>query len=230
VNQVINHVDPALSYPLPLVQFDISEHLIVPPQVPITASSSSQKEPPTPRRKVNESPNFKPAVLQTPLIIKNTFNVPLKLKGIVNTNPELRVILENQSPSHYIQGVTLQPGQTIKYAQVELSTSLLKITQGNKYISIIANNTLIPVAISIFDRALLCVWDDNDQSASLEDIPLCTNSHEVNFDYVAINDIKMKRLKITNVNPVNVTIEQVAKQQLDDLNIFIERVVDRAGS
>ncbi len=46
---------------------------------------------------------------------------------------------------------------------------------------------------------------------SLEDIPLCTNGHEVNFDYVATNEIKIKKLKITNVNPVNMTIEQVSK-------------------
>jgi hypothetical protein len=81
----------------------------------------------------------------------------------------------------------------------------------------------------MFDRGLLCVWDENEQSIGLDDIPFCTNAHEVNFDYVALNDIKMKRLKITNINPVNVTIEQVAKQQLDDLNIYIEKVVDRNG-
>jgi len=59
---------------------------------------------------------------------------------------------------------------------------------------------------------------------------LCSNGYEVNFDYVSVNDIKTKRLKISNVNPVNMTIEQVAKQQLDDLNIFIERVVDKNGN
>lgn len=88
-----------------------------------------------------------------------------------------------------------------------MTTSLLKITQGNKYISIITNNTLIPVSISIFDRGLLCVWDENEHSIGLDDIPFCTNAHEINFDYVALNDIKMKRLKITNINPVNITIE-----------------------
>ena len=31
------------------------------------------------------------------------------------------------------------------------------------------------------------------------------------------------------MNPVNVTIESVGKQQLDDLNIYIEKVVDRGG-
>lgn len=36
-------------------------------------------------------------------------------------------------------------------------------------------------------------------------------------------------MKITNLNSVNITIETVAKQQLDDLNIFIEQVIDRSG-
>jgi hypothetical protein len=90
---------------------------------------------------------------------------------------------------------------------------------------------MIPVAISIFDRGLLCVWDSaNEQTIGLDDIPFCTNPHEINFDYVAINDIKVKRLKITNMNPVNVTIEQLAKQQLDDLNVYIEKVIDKGGN
>lgn len=94
----------------------------------------------------------------------------------------------------------------------------------------IVNNTLIPVAIGIFDRGLICAWEEHEQAISLEDIPLCSNGHEVNFDYVAVNDIKTKKLKITNVNPVNITFEQVAKQQLDDLHIYIERVFDKNGN
>ena len=89
---------------------------------------------------------------------------------------------------------------------------MLKISQGNKYISVIVNNTLIPVAIGIYDRGLICAWEEHENVISLEDIPLCAYGHEVNFDYVAVNDIKVKKLKITNVNPVNMTIEQVAKQ------------------
>ena len=93
------------------------------------------------------------------------------------------------------------------------------------------NSTLIPVAISIFDRGLLCVWDQGaEQTIGLDDIPFCTNPYEINFDYVALNDIKVKRLKITNMNPVNVTIESVAKQQLDDLNVYIEKVIDKGGN
>ena len=149
--------------------------------------------------------------MTTPLILKNTFKVPIKLRGIVNNNPELRVILENQQGNHYNHGIVVQPGETLKYAQVELQTNALKITQGNKYISVIVNNTLIPVAIGIFDRGLICALEEHEHVVSIEDIPLCSSGYEVNFDYVAVNDIKMKRLKITNVNPVNITIEQVAK-------------------
>lgn len=54
--------------------------------------------------------------------------------------------------------------------------------------------------------------------------------NDLNFDYVAINDSKVKKLKITNLNPVNLTIETVQKQQLDDLNIFIESIVDKHGN
>lgn len=223
-NTVQNLNDQRLTYPLPLVKFDISEHLLPNPPVSIQG-----KEVPGPKRKVNDQPNFKNGILQTPLILKNNFNVPLKLKGIVNANPEFKVILEN--PNHYMQGIILKPGQSIQYAQVELTTALLKVSQGNKYISVIVNNTMIPVAISIFDRGLLCVWDQaNDQTIGLDDIPFCTNPHEINFDYVAINDIKVKRLKITNMNPVNITIEHVAKQQLDDLNVYIEKVIDKGGN
>lgn len=32
------------------------------------------------------------------------------------------------------------------------------------------------------------------------------------------------------MNPVNVTIEQLAKQQLDDLNVYIEKVIDKGGN
>ena len=29
-------------------------------------------------------------------MLKNTFKVPIKLRGIVNNNPELRIMIENQ--------------------------------------------------------------------------------------------------------------------------------------
>jgi len=51
--------------------------------------------------------------LQTPLILKNTFKVPIKLRGIVNYNSELRVMLENQSTNHYNKGIVLEPGESI---------------------------------------------------------------------------------------------------------------------
>jgi hypothetical protein len=86
---------------------------------------------------------------------------------------------------------------------------------------------MIPVAISIFDRGLICAIEEQEHVINLEDIPFCQYGFEVNFDYVAVNDNKTKYLKITNINPVNITIEQVAKQQLDDLNILIEKVVDK---
>lgn len=44
------------------------------------------------------------------------------------------------------------PGKSVKFAQVELITRELKISQGKKYISIQVNNTLVPMAVEIFDR------------------------------------------------------------------------------
>jgi hypothetical protein len=82
------------NYPLPLVSFDVSEHLLSK----------------TAKRKVNEVPQFRQAILTTPLMIKNTFKVPIKLRGIVNNNPELRVMIENNTGNHYTQGLILQPG------------------------------------------------------------------------------------------------------------------------
>jgi hypothetical protein len=49
-------------------------------------------------------------------MLKNTFKVAIKLRGIVNNNPELRVMIENQQGNHYNHGVVLQPGETLKYA------------------------------------------------------------------------------------------------------------------
>ncbi len=103
-NTVLNPHDPKLTYPLPLVQFDISDYIIQ----PNSAVSVSGKESPPTKRKVKDSPVLKTGILQTPLILKNTLNVPLKLKGIVNTNPELKVILANNN--HYMSGIVLQPG------------------------------------------------------------------------------------------------------------------------
>jgi hypothetical protein len=145
------------------------------------------------KRKVNEAPSFKPATLEAPLILTNTFNVPIKIQGLVNLNPELRFSVNTNKANQGIQvypTVVLQPGESVKYASVELQTSLLKISQGTKYISINVNNTLIPVAISIYDRGLLCVWEENEHVINLEAIPLCTNPVEVNFEYVALNDQK----------------------------------------
>jgi len=43
-------------------------------------------------------------------------------------------------------------------------------------------------------------------------VSFCTNPYELNFDYVAINDPKSRRLKITNLNAVDIVIETVSKQ------------------
>jgi hypothetical protein len=66
---------------------------------------------------------------------------------------------------------------------------------------------MIPVAIAIYDRALLCQWEEQEGALNIENVPFCSVPYEANFDYVAINDAKQKRLKITNLNPVNITIE-----------------------
>lgn len=125
---------------------------------------------------------------------------------------------------------------------MELDLQSLKVSQGIKYISVNVNNTLVPVAIAIYDRQLLCVWEEQEELllpgvASGENlldrpVPFCSLSptQELNFDYVAIGDSKVKKLKLTNVNPVNITLESIAKQQLDDLNIYIEKVVDKNGN
>jgi hypothetical protein len=97
---ISNQGDAKLSYPAPLVSFDVSDYLVAK----------------TPKRKVSEMPQFRQAILETPLILKNTFKVPIKLRGIVNNNPELRVMIENQQGNHYNYGVVLQPGETLKYA------------------------------------------------------------------------------------------------------------------
>ena len=52
---------------------------------------SSQVHQVAPRRKVNEQPQITSALLKEPLILKNTFNVPIKIKGIFNNNPEIRL-------------------------------------------------------------------------------------------------------------------------------------------
>ena len=194
---------------VPQVQFDVSDYLI-----------------PTPsRRKVNDFPKFKNHLLQEQLVLRNNFHVPIKIKGIVNQNPEFRIITANQQPF-----LILQPGESIEYASIELTLNLLRISQGTKYISVIVNNTLIPISIAIYDRGLLCVWDEQEGAINLENIPFCAHGYETNFDYVAVNDAKQKHLKITNLNPVSVTIETVSKQQIDDMNIYIEKVVDRNGN
>lgn len=175
---------------------------------------------------MNDFPKFKNLNLAEELVLRNNFKVPIKIKGIVNQNHELRIVPKN---IHKLS-IILQPGEAVDYATIELSLPLLHISQGTKYILVNVNNTLIPIAIAIYDRGLLCVWDEQEGAINLENIPFCTHSYETNFDYVAVNDAKLKHLKITNLNPVNITIETVSKQQIDDMNIYIEKVVDRNGN
>jgi hypothetical protein len=101
---------------------------------------------------------------------------------------------------------------------------------------VLVNNTLVPLKVALFDRALLCSWwedsADHHHVPGLEYAPLCGGGpslYELNFDYVALNEVKQRRLKITNLNVVSVTIETIAKQQLDDLSVYIEGVVDKNG-
>lgn len=70
--------------PLPHISFDLSDFIVVP-----TTS---------PRRKVNEPALFRSGSLSAPLMITNTFKVPIRLRGLVNDNPEIKVIpLDNLS-------------------------------------------------------------------------------------------------------------------------------------
>jgi hypothetical protein len=34
------------------------------------------------------------------------------------------------------------------------------VTSGTKYLALNINNTLMPIAVYVFDRAAVCVWED----------------------------------------------------------------------
>jgi hypothetical protein len=46
---------------------------------------------------------------------------------------------------------------------------------------------------------------------------------------MALNDQKIRKLNITNMNPMEITIETITKTQIDDLTVFVERIVDKTG-
>lgn len=66
-----------------------------------------------------------PVILQESLIITNTFKVPIKLMGVVNSgNPELKLTSPNAQgpavPHTFQKPIVLQPGEQVNYASVEL--------------------------------------------------------------------------------------------------------------
>ena len=68
---VRNANDDRLNYPVPSITFDVSKYMLQPIQ------------------SVDSVPRYKPLLLDSKLTIKNTFNVPIHLKGIINNNPEI---------------------------------------------------------------------------------------------------------------------------------------------
>lgn len=51
----------------------------------------------------------------------------------------------------------------------------------------------------------------------------------MNFGYVPTSEPKIKRLNITNLNPHNITIENVLKSQIDDMIVFVDKYFDKNG-
>jgi hypothetical protein len=46
---------------------------------------------------------------------------------------------------------------------------------------------------------------------------------------MAVDNAKSIRLNITNRNPIDITIDQIQKQSIDDLNVYVEKIYDRDG-
>ena len=62
--------------------------------------------------------------------------------------------------------------------------------------------------VMIYDKTLLCVWEEEySQFRFIQ----CGQGYEINFGSVAVNEPKIKKLNITNMNPMEVVIENIVK-------------------
>jgi len=124
-----------------IVSFDVSKFMI---------------ENPTSKQLVKK-PQFKPVMLTSPFIIQNFLDKPLFIKGIVNNNEELQLRLPFEDSREV---VTLAPGEAAEVGKIELNTLKLKGTQIERFLALEANGTLVPFSVHIFDRTLLCIWEE----------------------------------------------------------------------
>ena len=105
----------------PMITFDVSEYII-----------NQQTS-----RLLFVIPQFRPVILSAPLLLKNTFNLPISIKGIINNNRELKVnLLPGINHDILYKELIVKPNETVKFAQIEVLTTSLKISQGMKFISI----------------------------------------------------------------------------------------------
>ena len=137
-------------YPTPLTTFNVGEYMV-------NESSSNS-------RMLFKIPQFKAATLSQQLTLTNTWGVPILLRGIINKNAELRIeyvtLLGGDNSVPLSSHLLIQPNETIQLAQINLYTSLLLVTQGPKFLSMHINNTLVPMSVMVYDKTLLCVWEE----------------------------------------------------------------------
>lgn len=63
--------------------------------------------------------------------------MPIAIRGVINENVEIRVTLLNDGDDSLLyQDLIIAPNETLKFAQLELLTTALKLTQGTKYLAI----------------------------------------------------------------------------------------------
>lgn len=56
---------------------------------------------------------------------------------------------------------------------------------------------------------------------------MCSSLRDIHFGDLQIGVPKSKILKIANVNPVAVSLEQAFKSSVDDLSLELEKVTDK---
>jgi len=79
------------------------------------------------------------------------------------------------------------------------------------------------------NNQLYCQWIVEGVEQKLEDISLCTGLPTLEFGDVEINKVKTRTLRVTNINPVSIMIDQVTKEELDDLSVELVEVTDFQG-
>ncbi|CAJ1413109.1 unnamed protein product [Effrenium voratum] len=129
------------------------------------------------------------------IMVSNNFSVPIIIKSAKIEDPSFKI-------SHFKPDTILQPGEAASLMHLEY-TSNGSSALCTRDLELATNVTAMKIPLQVYHGNLHCQVEHGE----LQECGEAASSLDLNMGILSVSEARRSRLNITNLNPVNVTIE-----------------------